>query len=73
MSADSAAAGAERGAEAAEAGEVGQVADREFAVVLARLGIDMPPDLAPGVLAGYRSLRAQMELLRERERGSADV
>ncbi|WP_439677212.1 hypothetical protein [Embleya sp. MST-111070] len=70
MSADSVAAGAERGAEAAEAAEV---ADREFAVVLARLGIDMPPDLAPGVLAGYRSLRAHMELLRERERGSADV
>ncbi|MFI1580804.1 hypothetical protein [Embleya sp. NPDC020630] len=64
MSADSAATGAER---------AGEVADREFAVALARLGIDMPPDLAPGVLAGYRSLRAQMELLRERERGSADV
>ncbi|MFE5326359.1 hypothetical protein ACFRCG_08205 [Embleya sp. NPDC056575] len=63
MSADSAAAGA----------EVGEVADREFAVALARLGIAMPPDLAPGVLAGYRSLRAQMELLREGERGSADV
>lgn len=70
MSADSAAAGAERGV---EVGEVGEVADREFAVALARLGIAMPPDLAPGVLAGYRSLRALMELLREGERGSADV
>ncbi|OPC80415.1 hypothetical protein B4N89_05160 [Embleya scabrispora] len=64
MSADSAATDAERAAEAA---------DREFAVVLARLGIDMPPDLAPGVLAGYRSLRAQMRLLRDSEGGSADV
>ncbi|GCD97633.1 hypothetical protein [Embleya hyalina] len=64
MSADSAASGAASAAEAA---------DREFAVVLARLGIDMPPDLAPGVLAGYRSLRAQMELLRDGERGGTDV
>lgn len=40
---------------------------REFAAALGRLGIEMPPDLAPGVLAGYRSLRASMELLREVE------
>ncbi|MGW1995584.1 hypothetical protein [Embleya sp. NPDC001921] len=42
-------------------------ADREFAATLERLGIEMPRDLAPGVLAGYRSLRAKMELLRTME------
>ena len=42
-------------------------ADREFASVLARLGIEMPPDLAPGVLAGHRSLQAMSRLLREVE------
>ncbi|MDH6708548.1 hypothetical protein P3T27_005288 [Kitasatospora sp. MAA19] len=41
-----------------------ETADREFASVLARLGIEMPSDLAPGVLAGYRPMRAMMELLR---------
>jgi hypothetical protein len=43
----------------------------EYAVTLQRLGIDMPADLASGVLAGYRSLRAMMELLRGQE--AADV
>lgn len=47
-------------------GEV-EPADREFAATLERLGIEMPRDLAPGVLAGYRSLRAKMELLRTME------
>ncbi|WP_103535584.1 hypothetical protein [Streptomyces sp. SM11] len=42
-------------------------ADREFDAALARLGIEMPPDLAPGVLAGHRSLRAMNRLLREVE------
>ncbi|WSY38220.1 hypothetical protein OG948_06010 [Embleya sp. NBC_00888] len=42
-------------------------ADREFAATLERLGIEMPRDLAPGVLAGYRGLRAKMELLRTME------
>lgn len=41
--------------------------DREFAAALARRGIEMPPDLAPGVLAGHRSLRAMSRLLREVE------
>lgn len=41
-----------------------ETADREFAVTLERLGIEMPLDLASGVLAGYRSLRTMMELLR---------
>ncbi|WP_206505509.1 hypothetical protein [Streptomyces chrestomyceticus] len=40
-------------------------ADREFAAALAARGIEMPPDLAPGVLAGYRSLRTMGRLLRE--------
>ncbi|MFE9369169.1 ornithine cyclodeaminase family protein [Streptomyces sp. NPDC006711] len=39
-------------------------ADREFTDALARRDIVMPPDLAPGVLAGARSLRAMSELLR---------
>ncbi|MFI6985347.1 hypothetical protein ACIBSV_43230 [Embleya sp. NPDC050154] len=42
-------------------------ADREFTATLERLGIEMPRDLAPGVLAGYRGLRAKMELLRTTE------
>lgn len=42
-------------------------ADREFATALARLGIEMPADLASGVLAGYRPLRAMAELLRGTE------
>lgn len=42
-------------------------ADREFASALARLDIEVPPDLAPGVLAGHRSLRAMSRLLREVE------
>ncbi|MFP1623725.1 hypothetical protein ACLB9X_00590 [Streptomyces sp. 5K101] len=41
-----------------------EAADREFASALERLGIEMPPDLAAGVLAGHRSLRAMTELLR---------
>ncbi|ARF73144.1 hypothetical protein ACPEIF_12040 [Streptomyces sp. NPDC012600] len=41
--------------------------DREFVAALARRGIEMPPDLAPGVLAGNRSLRAMNRLLREAE------
>ncbi|MBT2364994.1 hypothetical protein J7E88_06585 [Streptomyces sp. ISL-10] len=41
-----------------------ETADREFASALEHLGIEMPPDLAPGVLAGYRSLRAMTDLLR---------
>lgn len=40
-------------------------ADREFAAALAARGIEMPPDLAPGVLAGHRSLRTMGRLLRE--------
>ncbi|MEU4204873.1 hypothetical protein [Streptomyces sp. NPDC045470] len=42
-------------------------ADREFAAALAARGIEMPPDLAPGVLAGHRSLRTMSRLLREVE------
>lgn len=45
----------------------GAAADREFDAALARLGIEMPPDLAPGVLAGHRSLRAMNRLLRDVE------
>lgn len=48
----------------ADDGKEEDTAAHEFAVTLARLGIEMPPDLAPGVLAGYRPLRAMMELLR---------
>lgn len=44
-------------------------ADREFAAALAARGIEMPPDLAPGVLAGHRSLRTMSRLLREVEFG----
>ncbi|MFJ3788817.1 hypothetical protein [Kitasatospora sp. NPDC090091] len=50
----------EHGPEPSEA----ETADREFAAALARLGIEMPPDLAPGVLAGYRPMRAMAALLR---------
>ena len=39
--------------------------EREFAVLLDRLGISMPPEWAGGVLAGYRGLRGLMELVRD--------
>ncbi|WP_406280777.1 hypothetical protein [Embleya sp. NBC_00896] len=51
--------------------DAAEVAEGEFASNLERLGIEMPPDLAPGVLAGYRSLRAMMELLRTVETADA--
>ncbi|MER7754729.1 hypothetical protein [Kitasatospora sp. NPDC097643] len=53
--------------------EAAQAADREFTSLLARLDIAMPPDLAPGVLAGHRSLRAMAQLLRDLDLESADV
>lgn len=47
--------------------DTGPATDREFASALARLAIEMPADLAPGVLAGNRSLRAMSRLLRNLE------
>ncbi len=58
-------AGREQSTRAQDTGPTeAETADREFAVTLERLGIEMPLDLASGVLAGYRPLRAMMELLR---------
>ncbi|MFL6137084.1 MAG: hypothetical protein ACJ74O_04710 [Frankiaceae bacterium] len=39
----------------------------ELAVVTRRLGIDVPADLADGVLHGYRALREMTALLRRAE------